>query len=51
MMHDYGISICVSSEVGCNMGCKFCESGRRKKVRGLSTLKWFLQIYGRRRFG
>ena len=33
MFHDYGRSVCVSSEVGCNMGCKFCESGRRKKVR------------------
>ena len=31
MYHDYGISICVSSQVGCNMGCKFCESGRLKK--------------------
>ena len=35
MRHDYGNSICVSSQVGCNMGCKFCESGRRKKVRNL----------------
>ena len=33
MYHDYGISVCVSSQVGCNMGCKFCESGRLKKVR------------------
>ena len=23
MYHNYGISICVSSQVGCNMGCKF----------------------------
>lgn len=37
MMHDYGNSICVSSQVGCNMGCKFCESGRRKKVRNLCS--------------
>lgn len=35
MRHDYGNSICVSSQVGCNMGCRFCESGRRKKVRNL----------------
>ena len=35
MRHDYGNSICVSSQVGCNMGCKFCESGRLKKVRNL----------------
>ena len=37
MKHDYGNSICVSSQVGCNMGCKFCESGRRKKVRNLTA--------------
>ena len=33
MRHDYGNSICISTQVGCNMGCKFCESGRLKKVR------------------
>ncbi len=44
MMHDYGKSICVSSQVGCNMGCKFCESGRRKKVRNLETYEMVLQI-------
>ena len=32
MRHDYGNSICISSQVGCNMGCKFCESGRLKKI-------------------
>ena len=32
MYHDYGLSVCISSQVGCNMGCKFCESGRLKKV-------------------
>ena len=37
MYHNYGISICVSSQVGCNMGCAFCESGRLKKVRNLET--------------
>ena len=36
MNHDYGYSLCVSSQVGCNMGCSFCESGRLKKVRNLS---------------
>lgn len=35
MKHDYGNSVCVSSQVGCNMGCSFCESGRLKKVRDL----------------
>ena len=44
MRHDYGNSICVSSQVGCNMGCKFCESGRRKRVRNLKTSEMVLQI-------
>ena len=44
MRHDYGISLCISSQVGCNMGCKFCESGRLKKVRNLSASEMILQI-------
>lgn len=35
MRHDYGLSVCVSSQIGCNMCCSFCESGRLKKVRDL----------------
>ena len=44
MMHDYGNSVCVSSQVGCNMGCKFCESGRLKKVRNLEIYEMVQQI-------
>ena len=44
MHHDYGYSLCISSEVGCNMGCKFCESGRLKKVRNLDTYEMVEQI-------
>lgn len=44
MYHDYGISVCVSSQVGCNMGCAFCESGRLKKVRNLETFEMVCQI-------
>ena len=44
MMHDYGLSVCVSSQVGCNMGCVFCESGRLKKVRNLETYEIVEQI-------
>ena len=44
MEHDYGLSVCVSSQVGCNMGCTFCESGRLKKVRNLSTYEMVEQI-------
>ena len=44
MDHNYGNSLCISTQVGCNMGCKFCESGRRKKVRNLETGELILQI-------
>ena len=44
MVHNYGNSICVSSQVGCNMGCAFCESGRLKKVRNLETYEIVEQI-------
>ncbi|MGM9835026.1 MAG: 23S rRNA (adenine(2503)-C(2))-methyltransferase RlmN [Bacilli bacterium] len=44
MEHDYGNSVCVSSEVGCNMGCAFCESGRLKKVRNLNAYEIVEQI-------
>ena len=44
MNHDYGNSLCISTQVGCNMGCKFCESGRLKKVRNLLSYEMVLQI-------
>ena len=44
MRHDYGISVCVSSQVGCNMGCLFCESGRLKKVRNLEAYEIVQEI-------
>ena len=44
MYHDYGKSLCVSTEVGCNMGCAFCESGRLKKVRNLTTSEMILEL-------
>lgn len=44
MFHDYGNSLCVSTQVGCNMGCKFCESGRRRKVRDLKVEEMVLQL-------
>jgi 23S rRNA (adenine2503-C2)-methyltransferase len=44
MEHNYGLSVCVSSEIGCNMGCKFCLSGTLKKVRNLYTYEIVEQI-------
>ena len=44
MNHLYGNSLCISTQVGCKMGCKFCESGRLKKVRNLETHEMVEQI-------
>lgn len=37
MKHDYGNGVCVSTQVGCNMDCAFCESGKLKKIRNLEA--------------
>ena len=44
MHHNYGNSVCVSSQVGCNMSCAFCESGRQKKIRNLEAYEIVEQI-------
>ena len=44
MHHDYGHSLCISTQVGCNMSCAFCESGRLKKVRNLTIGEMTEQI-------
>ena len=44
MNHEYGLSVCVSTQVGCNMGCAFCASGLNKKVRNLETNEIVLQV-------
>jgi 23S rRNA (adenine2503-C2)-methyltransferase len=44
MRHTYGLSICISTQVGCNMGCVFCASGKLKKIRDLTTAEMILQF-------
>ena len=44
MKFDYGYSACISSQVGCNMGCSFCASGLLKKQRDLKVSEIVLQV-------
>lgn len=44
MRYDYGNAVCVSSQVGCNMGCKFCASGLIKKQRDLKAAEMVAQV-------
>ena len=45
MHHDYGYSVCVSSQVGCDMHCAFCASGLNGAVRNLSAAEIVAQVY------
>ncbi|MEG2792339.1 MAG: 23S rRNA (adenine(2503)-C(2))-methyltransferase RlmN [Bacilli bacterium] len=44
MRYSYGNSACVSSQVGCNMGCTFCASGLLKKQRDLTVEEMVGQV-------
>ena len=44
MRYDYGNSICVSSQVGCSMGCSFCASGLLVRQRNLKVEEMVGQI-------
>ncbi len=38
-------TICVSTQVGCKMGCKFCATGKMGFKRNLTTSEILLQVY------
>lgn len=44
MRYKHGNSICISTQVGCAMGCKFCASTIEGKVRNLTTGEILSQI-------
>ncbi len=45
MEYSYGHSICVSTQVGCKMGCRFCASAIAGFVRSLEPSEILMQIY------
>ena len=45
MKYHHGNSVCISSQVGCRMGCRFCASTIGGKVRNLETSEMLGQIY------
>lgn len=40
-----GGTLCISSQVGCRMGCAFCETGRMGLLRNLTTAEIVSQVY------
>ena len=45
MRYKHGNSVCISSQVGCRMGCRFCASTLDGLVRGLRPSEMIDQIY------
>lgn len=45
MKYKHGYSLCISSQVGCRMGCSFCASTIDGLVRNLSVSELLSQIY------
>lgn len=45
MRYKHGNSVCISSQVGCRMGCRFCASTLDGLVRGLKPSEMIDQIY------
>lgn len=48
MKYSYGNSICISSQVGCRMGCSFCASTRKGLDRSLTAGEIFAQVLAMR---
>lgn len=45
LKYSYGNTACISSQVGCKMGCKFCASTKNGLIRNLSVGEMLGQIY------
>ena len=45
MRYSYGNSVCISSQAGCRMGCRFCASTIGGLVRNLSASEMLEQVY------
>lgn len=45
MRYKHGNSVCISSQVGCRMGCRFCASTLDGLVRNLTPAEMLDQIY------
>jgi len=50
MRHKFGLSVCVTTQVGCNIGCSFCASGLLRKSRDLTGGEIVEQVMKAQRF-
>ena len=49
MFYEYGATICLSTQVGCRMGCRFCASTQAGRVRNLCAGEICAQVYAAQR--
>ena len=49
MKYSYGNTLCVSTQVGCRMGCRFCASARGGFLRNLTAGEMMAQVLGAER--
>lgn len=45
MVYEHGNTVCVSTQVGCRMGCRFCASGIGGLTRNLTAGEMLAQVY------
>ncbi|MCL1988172.1 MAG: 23S rRNA (adenine(2503)-C(2))-methyltransferase RlmN [Firmicutes bacterium] len=45
MEYSFGNSVCISTQAGCKMGCKFCASGADGLIRNLTAGEMLAQVY------
>lgn len=45
MKYKHGITVCISTQVGCKMGCSFCASTKDGLIRDLTPAEMLNQIY------
>lgn len=50
MRYKYGVSLCISTQVGCRMGCRFCASTLEGKVRDLTSGEMLGEVLCANRF-
>ena len=46
MVYHHGVTACISTQVGCKMGCQFCASAPLGFIRNLTPSEMLMQIYG-----
>ena len=50
MRYKYGVSLCISTQVGCRMGCKFCASTLEGRVRDLTAGEMLGEVLSANRY-